>query len=100
MARRRSHTKRRKHRGGWEWSDLNPFKAFSRATAAEGMVPAVGTPLDSADRMAQNNAPPLMNSQASNALGTSPLGVGETSTGGRRRRRGSRKTKRRGGGKY
>ena len=95
MVKRRSHTKRRKHRGG-VWYDPRTW-LNSQPTVAEKVVPAVGGPLNTADRMAESG-PSLMNRDASNALGTSPLGAGETSAGGRRRRRGSRKTKRRRGG--
>ena len=106
MARRsRSHTKRRKHRGGWEWSDLNPFKGSSAPTVGEGVnsakpstvaesVVPVATPvLDAANTAAAPVA------DAMTPTGVAPEAPGVNSVGGRRRRA-SRKTRRRRGRKY
>ena len=95
--RRSAHTKRRKHRGGWEWDDLNPFKNYSDGPLVEQAIPEVKPLGDAAQQVADDTLHPIANGNASDLLGTAPLDYGETSTGGRRRRRrgGSRKTRRR-----
>lgn len=99
--RRSSHTKRRKHRGGFELNDLNPMNLFKSSnvapvTAAEQMAEPIApgaapSALNAADKMGAPLAAAVPSSVAPEAPGTTP-------TGGRRRR--SRKTKRRRGGKY
>lgn len=87
MARRRSHTKRRKSRRGGAWND--PSSWFSSApTLGEAVVPAATPALNAASSSTSPVVPP----------GVAPETPGVNTLGGRRRR--SRKTRRRRGGKY
>jgi hypothetical protein len=98
-SRSRSHTKRRKHRGGvWynpmSWGQSDTAPAAAQKPVLEQIAPAATGPMLDA---AQAAAPPV--ADAMTLPGVAPEAPGVTGSGGRRRR-GSRKTKRRRGGKY
>lgn len=104
-SRSRSHTKRRKHRGGFELNDLNPMNLFKSSPAPAPAPVTVGEKV--AEPVAPGVAPAALD--AMNSAGApladavpssvAPEAPGVTPTGGRRRRK-TRKTKRRRGGKY